>query len=72
MLLPGERAGSEAYAPDEVAALSQFAHGVGSALDVVSTDGRSRTEPYHETLELILDELRALRFSTQPNPGTPR
>jgi GAF domain len=32
----GERAGGEAYAPDEVEALSQFAHGVGSSLDVLA------------------------------------
>jgi hypothetical protein len=35
----GERAGGEAYAPDEIEALSQFAHGVGSSYDVLS--GRS-------------------------------
>jgi GAF domain-containing protein len=32
----GERAGGEAYAPDEVEALAQFAHGVGTALDMLS------------------------------------
>jgi hypothetical protein len=38
----GERSGGEAYAPDEVEALSQFAHGVGFALDALSsTDGNS-------------------------------
>jgi hypothetical protein len=36
VLLLGERAGGEAYAPDEVEALSQFAHGVGSALDALA------------------------------------
>lgn len=30
----GERAGGEAYAPDEIEALAQFAHGVGAALDL--------------------------------------
>lgn len=33
VLLFGERASGEAYAPDEIEALSEFAHGVGSALD---------------------------------------
>jgi len=33
ILLFGERASGEAYAPDEIDALSEFAHGVGSALD---------------------------------------
>jgi hypothetical protein len=31
----GERTGGEAYAPDEIEALSQFAHGIGSALDAL-------------------------------------
>jgi len=39
LLLVGERAGGEAYATDEVEALSQFAHGVGSALDTLSANG---------------------------------
>lgn len=33
ILVLDERAGGEAYAPDEVDALAQFAHGIGSALD---------------------------------------
>ncbi|HYK52894.1 MAG TPA: GAF domain-containing protein, partial [Candidatus Eremiobacteraceae bacterium] len=33
VLLCGERANGEGYAPDEIEALSEFAHGVGSALD---------------------------------------
>jgi GAF domain-containing protein len=36
VLLLGERTGGEAYAPDEVEAISLFAHGVGSALDALS------------------------------------
>ncbi|HYK52301.1 MAG TPA: GAF domain-containing protein, partial [Candidatus Eremiobacteraceae bacterium] len=43
VLLVGERAGGEAYANDEVEALSQFAHGVGSALDSLSVNGNSGT-----------------------------
>lgn len=35
----GERSGSEAYAPDEIDALSEFAHGVGFALDSLSANG---------------------------------
>ncbi|MGA8533480.1 MAG: GAF domain-containing protein, partial [Candidatus Tumulicola sp.] len=38
IVLLGERAGGEAYAPDEVEALSQFAHGIGAALDSLSRD----------------------------------
>ena len=34
-LLLGERTGGESYAPDEVEALSQFAHGVGSAFEAL-------------------------------------
>lgn len=36
VLLLGERAGGEAYAPDEVEALSQLANGVGPALAALS------------------------------------
>ncbi len=32
----GERIGGEAYAGDEIEALSQFAHGVGSSLDALA------------------------------------
>lgn len=43
VLLVGERTGGEAYATDEVEALSQFAHGVGSALDALSLNGIGST-----------------------------
>ncbi len=36
VVLLGERAGGEAYAPDDIEALSQVAHGVGTALDALS------------------------------------
>jgi hypothetical protein len=59
VLLCGERAGGEAYAPDEVEALSEFAHGVGSALDGledargVSRDDKilAAVRALHETIE---------------------
>jgi hypothetical protein len=35
LIVLGERSGGEAYAPDEIEALSQFTHGVGSAYDVL-------------------------------------
>lgn len=38
LLLCGERAGGEAYAPDEVDALAQFAQGLGSAYDGLAND----------------------------------
>ena len=37
ILVLGERAGGEAYAPDEIEALSQFARGVGSSLDALTS-----------------------------------
>ena len=54
ILLLGERAGGEAYAPDEVEALSQFAHGVGSALDALA----DRTKDGE--ILLRLDEIKRL------------
>ena len=38
IVLCGERSNGEAYAPDEVEALSRFAQGVGSALDALAVD----------------------------------
>ncbi|HET9341342.1 MAG TPA: GAF domain-containing protein [Candidatus Eremiobacteraceae bacterium] len=40
VLLFGERASGEAYSPDEIEALSEFAHGVGSALDGLGNGAR--------------------------------
>jgi GAF domain len=53
----GERAGGEAYAPDEVEALSQFAHGVGAALDVLSSNGR---QPFDVLQSSIADMANAV------------
>ncbi|HTU80745.1 MAG TPA: hypothetical protein VMF61_01360 [Candidatus Acidoferrales bacterium] len=57
VLLLGERVGGEAYAPDEVEALSHLAHGVGAALDVLSVKGDG---PRDARLEEIRDAIRAL------------
>jgi hypothetical protein len=46
----GEREGGEAYAADEIEALSQFADGVGSAMGGLSTD---RALPLEELKEFI-------------------
>lgn len=53
VLLVGERAGGEAYAPDEVEALSQFAHGVGSALDALASR-------HDDRIVALVDAVRAL------------
>jgi hypothetical protein len=66
VLLCGERAGGEAYAPDEVEALLEFAHGVGSALDglgdplLISRDDKIVTalEELRETIERRLPPTR--------------
>ncbi|HEX8805967.1 MAG TPA: GAF domain-containing protein [Candidatus Aquilonibacter sp.] len=68
IMLLGERAGGEAYAPDEIAALSQMAQGVGSAIDVLSatqTDAsvadavRRELAPLRTQLDAIAKALRA-------------
>jgi hypothetical protein len=56
VLLCGQRVSGEAYAPDEVDALAELAHGVGSALD-----GIDRADGVQLRDEAILRELRALR-----------
>jgi GAF domain-containing protein len=52
----GPRSRGEAYAPDEVEALSEFAHGVGSAFDSIQ-----RSDGQHRRDDAIAEELRALR-----------
>ena len=71
VLLLGERAGGEAYAPNEVEALSQFAHGIGSALDALSSNGSRAKEPFQDTLELILTELQAMKKAAFSNSLRP-
>lgn len=66
VLLMGERAGGEAYAPDDVQALSQLAHGVGAALDSLSVRaGDSEMTVLLQTIAsgqaAIIAELQALR-----------
>jgi hypothetical protein len=60
VLLCGARAGGEAYAPDEIDALADFAHGVGSALDSLE-----RADLAQSQSEAILYELRALRVAIE-------
>jgi len=65
VLLLGERAGGEAYAPDEVEALSQLANGVGSALEALSltTDGGVTpvAEELKEMIGLVADAIAEMR-----------
>jgi hypothetical protein len=60
ILLLGERAGGEAYAPDEVEALSQFAHGVGSALDSLSERRDDENADLRKVIVELAAEVRAL------------
>jgi GAF domain-containing protein len=63
ILLLGERRGGEAYAPDEVETFSQFAHGVGSALEALASDNRDPLAALRAAIAsmqaAIIDELRA-------------
>lgn len=56
----GPRQRGEAYAPDEVEALSEFAHGVGSAFDSIE-----RSESQNQRVDATAEELRALRASIE-------
>ena len=56
VLACGARASGESYAPDELAALGEFAHGVGAALDALDASVRGAVRD-----DAILAELRALR-----------
>ncbi len=70
LVVLGERAGGEAYAPDEIAALSSMSQGVGSALDVLAISDeishasiadavRVELAPLRAQLEAIANALRA-------------
>jgi hypothetical protein len=66
LLLMGERAGGEAYAPDDVEALSQLAHSVGAAMDSLSartndSEITSLLEAIAKGQHAIVAELQALR-----------
>ena len=56
----GERAGGEAYAPDEVEALSQFAHGVASALDALSLSAEGSRDGILDAVLALGEQIRSL------------
>jgi hypothetical protein len=60
IVLCGERAGGEVYAPDEIEALTQFAFGVGSALDTLTVDYGDTQRRILKLQEEILDQLRVI------------
>jgi hypothetical protein len=64
IMLLGERAGGEAYAPDEIEALSQFAHGVGSSLDVLSGKADDSIAELREALTAMATAIAALGEET--------
>lgn len=72
VLILGEREGGEAYAPDEVEALSQLSNGVGSALEALSLTTDDSATLLAERIELAIAsmgetlaaEIRALRTSS--------
>jgi GAF domain-containing protein len=57
VLLLGPRTGGEAYAPDEVEALTQFAHGVGVAMAALSTNGSDSIGDLRATLAAMQDSI---------------
>ena len=68
VLLLGERAGGEAYAPDEVEALSALAHGVGSAMDGLSIHAGDSIAALRESLASIASEIVSLRTAMRALP----
>ena len=68
VLLLGERAGGEAYAPNEVEALSQLAHGVGSAMDALSTHAGDSVAALRESLTSIAAEIVSLGTAVRELP----
>lgn len=60
----GERAGGEAYAPDEVEALSQFAQGVGTSLDALSARNDGLAESLERSVAAMSESLATLAKET--------
>ncbi len=59
-LVCGPKRDGEAYAPDESEALLALAHGVGTALDTLSSQSNGVIESMRETQALMLQELQKL------------
>ncbi len=59
-LVCGPKRDGEAYAPDESEALLALAHGVGTALDTLSSQSNGVIESMRETQALMLQELQNL------------
>ncbi len=59
-LVCGPKRDGEAYAPDESEALQALAHGVGTALDTLSSQADRVLESIRETQTLMLQELQKL------------
>jgi hypothetical protein len=74
LLLLGERTGGEAYAPDEVEALSQLAHGVASALDGLSLRQDGAPGQFQEVLNQlrIMSDTLALALERNATNYEPR
>ena len=60
VLICGAKRDGEAYAPDESEALQALAHGVGTALDTLSSQSNGVMESIRETQALMLQELQRL------------
>jgi hypothetical protein len=60
----GERTGGEAYAPDEIEALAQFAHGVGSAYDVLASRLDNSTAELRTAMATMADAIAKLGNET--------
>lgn len=69
VLLCGQRDSGEAYAPDEIEALREVAHGVGSALGALEGDGETTA---FADLRGSIVALREIIERRLPEPGTER
>ena len=59
VVILGERSGGEAYAPDEIAALSSMSQGLGSALDVLAVSDKVSHDSIADAVRVELAPLRA-------------
>ncbi|HEY1882259.1 MAG TPA: GAF domain-containing protein [Candidatus Cybelea sp.] len=68
VLLLGERAAGEAYAPDEVQALSALAQSVGSALDGLSMHRDDSIAALRESLASVAEKMASLESTVRALP----
>jgi hypothetical protein len=71
VLVCGAKRSGEAYAPDESEALLALAHGVGTALDVLSAQRDQPNEIVLRELAALREDMKRISRSSKPQGSVP-